>query len=200
MRFIRAGLISGLFAFAPSLFAQATGTIHGTITDSSGAVVPAVSITITNMGTNLSRSIVADDLGQYVVPLLPAGTYSVTVAREGFAIFEQTGITLQVNTNVQVNATLEPATATQRVTVSGEAALVQTTATNLVQVVDEKRVVDLPLNGRNVVTLMALDAGISNAGATGGTQQINTIGSGGQLFFSGFHQRLARQRDQLSAG
>ena len=183
MRFIRAGLISGLFAFAPSLFAQATGTIHGTITDSSGAVVPAVSITITNMGTNLSRSMVADDLGQYVAPLLPAGTYSVTVARAGFAIFEQTGITLQVNTNVQVNATLEPATATQRVTVSGDAALVQTTATNLVQVVDEKRVVDLPLNGRNVVTLMALDAGISNAGATGGTQQINTIGSGGSYSF-----------------
>ena len=159
-------------------FAQASGTIHGTVYDSTGAIVPTVSVTITNIGTNLTRAVTADDLGQYVAPLLPVGSYSVRVEKVGFATFLQTGVTLQVNTNVQVNAVLQPRASSEQVTVTSDAVMVQATSTNLVQVVDARRIVDLPLNGRNILQLMSLNAGVSDRGAQGGTLQINTIGGG----------------------
>ena len=87
-----AGFLATL-AMAVAMFGQATGTIHGTISDSSGAVVPGVAVTITNAGTNASRMVVADESGHYVAPLLPVGVYSVTVERPGFATFVQTGVT-----------------------------------------------------------------------------------------------------------
>ncbi|MCC6587963.1 MAG: TonB-dependent receptor [Bryobacterales bacterium] len=165
-------------AYGATLFGQATGTIHGTISDSSGAVVPGVMVTITNSGTNLSRAVLANDEGNYVAPLLPVGSYSVSVERPGFARFLQTGITLQANTTIDVSAALKPTAAAEQVTVQADAALVQTTTSTLVQVVDSRRIVDLPLNGRNVLQLMALNAGVSDRGATGGTLQINTIATG----------------------
>ncbi len=161
-----------------TLFAQANGTIHGTVYDSTGAVIPGVTVTVTNTGTNLTRVITADESGQYVAPLLPVGSYSVKVEKGGFATFTQTGITVQVNTNIQANATLTPRAANEQVTVTSDAVMVQATATNLVQVVDQRRIVDLPLNGRNILQLMSLNAGVSDRGAQGGTLQINTIGGG----------------------
>jgi len=159
-------------------FAQATGTIHGTVFDSSGAVVPGVLVTVTNAGTNLSRVVTADEAGRFVAPLLPVGSYQIKAERDGFAAFVQTGITVQVNTDVEVNTTLQPRTTSEQVNVSADAALVQTTTSTLVQVVDSKRIVDLPLNGRNVLQLMALNAGVSDRGAQGGTKQIHTIAGG----------------------
>jgi hypothetical protein len=158
------------------LFAQATATIHGTIYDASGAVVPVASINATNVNTSLSRKVLADDSGQYILPLLPVGDYQIRVERDGFTSFVQTGIRLQVNTDVEVNAKLEPRTTREQVTVVGDASLVQTTTSTLVQVIDEKRITELPLNGRNVLQLMGLNAGIADRGSTGGTIQVNTLG------------------------
>src|SRR5262249_24560594 len=151
--------------FAQSLLGQATGTIYGTTYDSSGALLPATSITITNTGTNQSRSVVADDLGAFVVPVLPVGTYSVRVEKTGFSPFVQNGVILEANTSVQVRATMQVQAASQNVVVNANPTLVQANATNLVQVIDERRVVDLPLNGRNVLQLIALDAGIDDRNA-----------------------------------
>jgi hypothetical protein len=106
--YVRAAGFLGTLAISVALFAQATGTIHGTISDASGAVVPGVAVTIMNAGTNVSRTVTADESGHYVAPLLPVGVYNVTVERPGFATFVQTGVTLQVNTNVEVNAALSP--------------------------------------------------------------------------------------------
>ncbi|MFN0105900.1 MAG: carboxypeptidase regulatory-like domain-containing protein [Bryobacteraceae bacterium] len=170
--------ISSLLLFSVWLFAQANGTIHGTVYDSTGAVIPGVSVTVTNTGTNLARIVAADESGRYVAPLLPVGAYSVRVEKVGFTTFIQTGITLQVNTNVQANAVLTPRASTEQVTVSADAAMVQATTTNLMQVVDARRIEDLPLNGRNILQLMSLSAGVSDRGAQGGTLQINTIGGG----------------------
>lgn len=170
-----------LFAlvFCPAfLFAQATGTINGTIQDSTGAAVPGVEVKITNTGTNVTRVVAADESGNYVAPLLPVGSYSVRVEKEGFATFVQTGITLQVNTNVQANVTLTPRSTSEQVTVSADAVMVQATTSNLVQIVDTQRIEALPLNGRNILQLMTLSAGVSDRGAVGGTQQVNTIGGG----------------------
>lgn len=170
--------VSSILLVCASLFAQATGTIHGTVSDSTGAVVPGVSVTITNTGTNLTRVVAADEAGRFVAPQLPVGTYSVKVEKAGFATFVQTGITLQVNTNVQANPVLNPRASSEQVTVSSDAVMVQATTTNLMQVVDARRIEDLPLNGRNILQLMSLSAGVADRGAVGGTQQINTIGGG----------------------
>ncbi|HEU0121553.1 MAG TPA: carboxypeptidase regulatory-like domain-containing protein [Bryobacteraceae bacterium] len=169
----------GLLLLVPALvFGQATGTINGTVFDSTGAVVPGVPVTVVNTGTNQTRNVVADESGRYVAPLLPVGNYNVRVEKPGFAPFLQTGVILQVNTNIQVNATLTPRAANDQVTVSSDAVMVQATTSNLVQVVDARRIEDLPLNGRNILQLMSLSAGVSDRGAAGGTLQINTIGGG----------------------
>jgi len=169
---------SSILLFPALLFAQANGTIHGTVYDSTGAVVPGVTVTITNAGTNLARTVAADESGRYVAPLLPVGSYNVRVEKAGFAKFVQTGITLQVNSNVQANAVLTPGAVNEQVTVSSDAVMVQATTTNLMLVVDARRIVDLPLNGRNILQLMLLSAGVSDRGAQAGTLQINTIGGG----------------------
>ncbi|MEO7650785.1 MAG: carboxypeptidase-like regulatory domain-containing protein, partial [Bryobacteraceae bacterium] len=140
-------------ALAVSLFAQTTGTISGTVHDATGAIVPGVAVTATNIGTNQSRAAASDSAGQYVLPLLPLGEYHVRVEKEGFAPFVQKGITLQANSQVSVTATLQVRASAEQVTVSSSASLVQTTSATLVQVVDSQRVADLPLNGRNVLQL-----------------------------------------------
>lgn len=176
-------LLLGLVCLNRIANAQATGTIHGTVFDNSGAIVAGAQVTAINSQTNQSRTAVASAAGEYILPLLPAGEYSVRIMRGGLAPFVQNNIALQANTDVQVNAKLNVATATETVNVSASPVMVQTAATNLVQVVDQQRIVDLPLNGRNVLQLMALNSGVSDRGAVGGTIQVNTFG-GGQYHFS----------------
>ena len=180
MRSVRFLSICSLAALAcvSNLFAQATGTIHGTVYDATGAVVPSAAIAATNANTGESRAVKADTEGKYVIPLLPTGDYSVKIEREGFGAFLRKDISLQVNTDVQVDGRLEVQGTGQQITVSAEAALVQSTATNLVQVIDQRRIIDLPLNGRNMVQLVSLSAGIADRGSAGGTIQTNTIGAG----------------------
>ena len=157
--------------------AQSAGTIYGTVFDSSGALVPAATVTAINVDTNQQRTVTADAVGQFVFPGLPVGGYNVRIEKAGFAPFVQQNITLQVNMNVQVNGTLQVRTSAEQVTVSATASLVQANSSALVQVVDERRVVDLPLNGRNVLQLMTLNAGVSAEGADGGTNQIQNLGT-----------------------
>ncbi|HYZ85685.1 MAG TPA: carboxypeptidase-like regulatory domain-containing protein, partial [Bryobacteraceae bacterium] len=167
-----------LFAFTQPAFAQSTGTIYGTVLDASGAAVAGARVTALNTETNLARTIETGDTGQFTIPLLPVGTYSVKVERSGFNPFEQTGVLLQVNTNVQVDASLQVRGATEQVVVTAEQTLVQTNSTSLVQVVDQRRIADLPLNGRNILQLTTLNAGISDSGAAGSTVQNSSLGSG----------------------
>src|SRR6266851_2105971 len=101
------GLLAILVALPAARNAQATGTIHGAAFDSSGAVVPDVSVTATNVNTNQSRKVKADSIGQYTIPLLPVGNSSVRIEKKGFAPFLQSGVKLQVSTDVEVNARLE---------------------------------------------------------------------------------------------
>ena len=156
-------------------FAQGTGTIHGAVYDESGAVVPGARVTSNNVATNQTRTVETNTRGLYVIPALPVGNYEVRIEHEGFAPFLQRNVLLQVNTTVQVNGTLQVGATTEQVTVSADATLTQTQSTTLVQVVDERRVTDLPLNGRNVLQLMTLNAGISDQNARGSTIQTNTL-------------------------
>jgi hypothetical protein len=165
-------------AAASQIFAQSTGTIRGRVQDISGAVVPDVIVTATQPGTNLSREVRTDGGGLYVLAELPVGNWEVKFTKSGFAAFLQRGVLLQVNTNVEVNGTLGVAESSTKVTVSAEANLVQTASTALVQVVDKRRVEDLPLNGRNVLQLVTVNAGVADRGATGSTIQTNTLAQG----------------------
>src|SRR5262249_44672066 len=148
--------------FPAFLTAQVTGTITGTVRDLTGAVVPQAHVTATNSETNLARDVATDEAGQYVVPPLPVGRYQIRVEKEGFAPFLPTDVLLQANSQVQVEAVLQVRSATEQVTVSSTPNLIQTNSSTLVQVVDQQRVTDLPLNGRNVLQLISLDAGIMN--------------------------------------
>ena len=181
------GLSLVVFFLGTALFGQTPGTISGNVHDATGALVPDAVVTATNIGTNQSRSATTDAAGQYVLPLLPLGEYHVRVEKEGFAPFVQQGITLQANSQVQANATLQVRASAEQVTVNSVASLVQTTSSTLVQVVDSQRIADLPLNGRNVLQLLNINAGVYDRGVTvtvqgtnlGGGELINTVSING---------------------
>ena len=137
-----------------------SGRINGTVTDSSGAVIPGATVTITNIATNAPRTAVTDDSGFYTVTSLPVGTYTVTVERNGFKKANQTGNALTADQRLTVNITLEPGNVTETVevtTVAGET--VNTTSGEVARVVDSRQVQNLALNGRNYMQLVTLIPG-----------------------------------------
>ena len=160
------------------LVAQVTGTITGTVLDSSGAAVPEAKVTATSIGTNLSRTTVTDPSGQYVLPMLAVGTYEIRVEKEGFTPFLQKGALVQANSQVAADATLQVKSGTEQVTVSSTANLLQTNSSSMVQVVDQQRVADLPLNGRNVLSLISLDAGVLTRNVPSSVTQSYVLGKG----------------------
>jgi hypothetical protein len=164
------------------LAAQVTGTITGTVRDASGAVIPSAAVTAIHTETSVSRAVVTDGSGQYVLPQMVVGTYEVRIAKAGFSPFVQKNVLLQANTQVQVEAILQLPSATEQVTVTSEATLIQTNSSNLVQVVDQRRVEDLPLNGRNVLQLISLDASVLTKNVPSSVTQSYNLGQG--LYYS----------------
>jgi hypothetical protein len=156
------------------LNAQGYGTISGTASDPSGAVVASATVTATQTQTGREMVVVTSKDGGYVFPSLPPTTYSLSVSASGFQILTQTNITLQANQALTVNLSLHVGSATQTVSVTGDAPQVDTTTGTLSQVIDEARVVDLPLNGRNAASLITLVAGVTDSTNEGnGTNQGN---------------------------
>jgi hypothetical protein len=136
------------------------GRISGTISDSSGAVVPSAAVTVTNSATNATRTAVTDESGFYTVTNLPVGTYSVTVERQGFKKANQTDNALAADTRLTVNITLEAGAVTETVEVSTAAGeTVNTTSGEVARVVDRRQVQNLALNGRNYMQLVTLIPG-----------------------------------------
>src|ERR1019366_2996646 len=142
-----------------------TGTFLGVVKDSSGAVVPDVTITIRNVDTGLSRTATTNSDGDYRVLALPVGNYAVNVEKAGFKPETRQGLKLEVSQEAVINFTLEVGTAAQAITVTGEAPIVNTTSGSLGGLVDEQRVADLPLNGRNYINLTLLQTGITLQGS-----------------------------------
>jgi hypothetical protein len=147
---------------APRLQAQGTsGAIVGTVRDSSGAIVPGVSVTIRNQQTNLSRVVRANESGNYNVSLLPPGVYDVSVEQTGFRNELFSNIALEVNQTVRVDVSLVLGNQTEEVEVTETGPLVSTDTSSLGQVIDQQRVSDLPLNQRNFVSLAMVAPGVS---------------------------------------
>ena len=149
------------------LWGQSTAQVSGTVRDQSGAVLPGVQVTATQTATGLTRTVVTDEVGFYVLPELPVGPYKLEASLPGFRTFEQTGIVLQVGSNPVINVALQVGQVAETVEVQADAALVETRSTGVGQVIDNVRVLELPLNARNVQQLIALSGNAVGGGATG---------------------------------
>lgn len=145
-------------AAATTAFSQ-TAQVTGRISDQSGAVVPEAQITITNTATGINRESVSNDEGYFTLPLLNPGEYRIAVKKDGFKPLVQPSVTLQVNQVARLDYTLETGALTDTVTITSNAPLLNRETTSVGQVVDNKTVVTLPLNGRNYSQLVALMPG-----------------------------------------
>ncbi len=155
-----------LCAITPSLiFGQAiTGTVVGTITDASGAVLVGAKVTTTNQDTGLHRESVTDTQGNYVVPYLSPGNYKITVSFEGFRTDVSANNVVQVNQTTRVDFVLTPGAVTEQVNVVAQAPLVESTTSEIGQVIDRKQISSIPLNGRLFEQLVTLTPGTVQAG------------------------------------
>jgi hypothetical protein len=172
------GLVGSAMICA-SVWAQATAQISGTVRDQSGAVLPGVEVTATQTETGIARMTVSNETGTFVLPNLPLGPYRFEAALPGFRTFVQTGIVLQVNSNPVINPILEVGQVTEQVEVQANASLVETRSTAVGQVMETERILELPLQGRQVTDLItlagaAVETGKSaaegwNKGTTAGT-------------------------------
>lgn len=160
-------LVCALFLCSANsvLFAQGFGAIVGTVNDPSGAVIASAEVKITEPATGQVRDVTTNAQGYYVVPSLKPSQYDVSISAPGLAPFTQTGITLQADQNVTINTTLSLTKSNQSVDVSADVSQVNTTSATLSEVVDQRRVVDLPLNGRNAASLLLVVAGATPAPA-----------------------------------
>jgi hypothetical protein len=144
---------------ATAAWAQ-TAQIVGTISDTSGARVPNATVTATEVNTGSIRSVTSNSEGFYTVPLLRPGIYDVKVSKDGFQPVTHSGVTLGVGENATVDVALSVGAVTQTVAVTAVAPLVDTQSGTLQRVVDQQRVKDLPLNGRDITQLMTVQAGV----------------------------------------
>jgi hypothetical protein len=145
------------------VWAQATAEISGTVKDQSGAVLPGVEVTVTQTDTGIARSAVTNETGSYVLSNLPIGPYRFEAALSGFRSFVQTGIVLQVNANPVINPVMAVGQVNEQVEVQANAELVETRNVGIGQVVENARLLELPLNGRAVVDLIGLSGGANPA-------------------------------------
>lgn len=139
-----------------------TGTVSGSVTDSSGAVIAGASVRIINVATHDTRTATSGNNGDYLFPSIPTGEYTLEAESNGFKKEQRLGLKLDVNQNARINFTLQVGQATEVVQVTSDAPLVDTRGVQLGSTVDSQRVRDLPLNGRNVYDLTVLTPGVVN--------------------------------------
>ena len=143
----------------------ATADIVGRVTDTSGAVLPGVTVNVVNNGTRAARTAVTGETGDFVVNLLPIGTYTVSIDLQGFQT-QTTQVTVASGDRARVDARLQLGTVSENIQVTAEAQLVQTDTSTVSAIMNEKAVQDLPVNGRNFVRLVQLVPGATEGGAT----------------------------------
>jgi hypothetical protein len=148
-----------MFAILPltlvPTLAQTFGQITGQISDSSGAAVPDAAITLKNISTDALRHTVSTASGDYTFPSLPPGTYSIAAEKQGFKRSESDNVTVQVQQTVRLDLALTIGNVTESVVVEANAVMLQAENATVGTVVENKRIVELPLNGRNFLLLHA---------------------------------------------
>jgi hypothetical protein len=134
-----------LLLTASLAFAQATASLNGRVTDESGGVLPGVTVTVTQTDTGFTRAVVTEDSGEWLVPNLPTGPYKLEVALQGFKTYLQTGIVLQVAANPTINVVLGVGNLEETVSVEAAAPIVDVRSAGISEVVEQERIVELPL-------------------------------------------------------
>ena len=168
---------------AGALHAQSeAATLRGVVHDASHAVVPKAAVMLTNLDQNRSWNAASNDRGEYDIEQIPPGRYSLTVEVKGFKKFVQPGMTLAVNQVANVDVTLQPGSVTETVQVNDEAPLLETASSAMGEVVNHLTTTALPLNGRDIMQLVALTPGINSSPADSTSQPF----ASGNIASSGF--------------
>jgi hypothetical protein len=149
-----------------SIWAQATAQINGAVKDQTGAVLPGVEITVTQTETGATRTTITNEQGSYVLPGLPVGPYRLQASLPGFREYVQTGIELQVSGSPLINVVLELGQVTDTVEVQANAVMVETRSVGVGRVMENVRILELPLNGRDVTALIGLSGASTGIGNT----------------------------------
>lgn len=172
--------VVGLFALScAAVWGQGFSSLNGTVTDSSSAVVIGAAVEITNQETGLKRSALSDNSGLYSFAQVVPGKYTISVKAVGFTVKLVSGVELPVNTPVTVPVTLEVGGVSETVSVSSEAAQVNTTDASLGNAITNQAIIELPFEGRNPASLLALQAGVTYFGK--GSDYGRPTGSGGAI-------------------
>src|ERR1700722_17482748 len=168
-------MIVGVLALPGLLLADVTGSILGVVHDPSQAVVKGAQVTVTNTQTNLSQQTVTASDGSYRFLALPVGSYKVNVTIAGFQQFNATDIVLKVNDELRVDITLRVGNIKEEMSVQANSVQVETENTQLGDVIDSKKMLALPLNGRSYLDLLGLQAGVAptTAGTIGGDRPVS---------------------------
>src|SRR6266478_1869310 len=140
-----------------------TATLSGTVTDQSGAAIPDAKVTVLNADTGFTQTVTTGPAGDYLFSRLPIGKYKLTVEKEGMTTYVQSGIELAVSQTATQKVVMSVGAVSQQVTVTGDTSLVTPQSASISQVVNQRQIVDLPLDGRQVQQLVFLSAGITDA-------------------------------------
>src|SRR5215470_11477713 len=149
------------------------GSISGTVSDSSGAVIPGATVTITNTGTGLVRTLTTGDSGQFIAPALPVGEYAARVEKTGFATLEQKGLIVNVGGTATLRLELKPGEANEVVNVAAEQTL-DASRTEETTLINRIQINDLPINGRRADQFALLATGASGCSAIAARQASST--------------------------
>src|SRR5712692_9420879 len=172
-----AGIIGLIVLGSGLVFAQgSTATIVGVVHDTSGALVPGVSINVKHVDTGLTRTALTSESGGYNVQFLPVGAYEITTTMPGFKQEVRRGINLVVGQEAVIDLTLQVGANAEQVTVTEEAPLVNTTLSSTSGLITEAQVKDLPLNGRSFDNLLILNVGIVNNSSNTGWPSFSVAG------------------------
>ncbi|MBI3895040.1 MAG: TonB-dependent receptor [Acidobacteria bacterium] len=179
---VLARVLTCVFFLSGMVFAQVTtGTILGTVSDSTGAVIPGANVVVRNVDTGITRTVTTDSAGRFRAPQLGLGSYEVTAESTGFQTAVRTGITLTIGREATVDFTLQVGAVAERITVTGEAPLIETTNATVASLISEQQMRDIPLLGRSFTDLAALQPGvITNMG-----QDVSTFSGGVRLAIGG---------------
>jgi hypothetical protein len=185
-------LLLAVFSCLGILRAQQTATsqVSGVVQDPSSSAVPNAEVRMIQTDTEFSRTVMSGPDGAYTIPNLPVGPYRMEVKAAGFSVYVQSGIVLQVASNPVINPRLQVGAVSEQVQVTAEVTMTETHENAISQVIDQRRIEDLPLNGRNPTQLVLLSGGASNGSFTGSslngsknysTQSVTFSVAGGQL-------------------
>jgi hypothetical protein len=169
LRLLAGSLVVLVALIAPAQAQQFNGTLRGVVQDSTGGVVPGAAISVVEVSTNDTRNLTSDARGSWVLPNLKPGTYRIVVSLDGFKTAAIDNVKLDVQGIRDVEIKLEVGAAAETVTVSGQAAAVEVTSSTMSQTIENKRMVDLPLNGRNPFSLAGLAPGVAPTSNNGGS-------------------------------